>query len=190
MSRQRGYTVVEVLAALAVLTLGVTGVIAMQKAALIGNTNARNLVTANDIAQAWMERMRVDALSWNAPGGVPDLNSDTMWLKNVGAGWFSPQANSAALQPVGSPQADLMAADVFAGDTSATAFCTQARLTQFSTSPNLWALSRMIRVEIRVYWDKTGRPLDCTAALPTNYTLSRYGFVYVVSAVLENNSPI
>ncbi len=64
------------------------------------------------------------------------------------------------------------------------------RLTRFSDNPTFSDLSRMIRVEVRVYWDKTGRALDCTAALPTTYELGRYGFVYLISAVLENNSPI
>ena len=41
-----------------------------------------------------------------------------------------------------------------------------------------------------MYWDKSGRPLDCNAALPTDYQLGRYGFVYLVSGALENNSPI
>jgi Tfp pilus assembly protein PilV len=190
------YTVVEVMMALAVLTLGASGVIAMQKATLIANTNARNLVTASDVAQAWMERLRADALAWNEPAGTPDL-ADTQWLKGatgsqpLGSGWFAP-ATSAVLnpQPSGAAQADVMGADVFVGDPSAPAFCTEVRLTQFSQSPNLTAYARMIRIEVRVYWDKTGRQLDCTAALPVNYERGRYGFVYLVSAVRRNNSPI
>ncbi len=201
--RARGYTVVEVIIALAVLGLGAAGVIAMQKATLIANTNARNLVAANAVAQSWMERMRLDALSWNEPGGAPDLTSDTEWLKSTatapqvpGSGWFSPvQSAVLTAQPAGAPQADVMGADVFVGDPSAPAFCPQVRLTKLATSPlsnvsPLWSYYRMIRVEVRVYWDKSGRQLDCTAPLPTDYQLGRYGFVYLVSAVLENNSPI
>ncbi len=204
-STRRAFTVVEVMMALAVLTLGAAGVIAMQKATLVSNTAARNLVTANDVAQAWMERMRTDALQWSEPAGVPDLDSATIWLRNatgvqaLGAGWVAPAANTVGGYPSGAPQADVMGADVFSGDPSAPGFCTQVRLTRFCsscTSPAQamssaqWALYRMIRVEVRVYWDQTGRQLDCTAALPTDYELGRYGFVYLVSSVLENNSPI
>ncbi len=191
-SQQRAYTVVEVMMALAVLTLGASGVIAMQKATLIANTNARNVVTATGIAQAWMERLRTDALTWNDPAGSPDLTSDTVWLKDatgtqpLGSGWVPP----ATIKPAGSSQADIMGADIFSGDPSTSAFCTQVRLTRFSTASKLWSLSRMIRVEVRVYWDKSSRPVDCGAALPQNYELGRYGFVYLVSSVLENNSPI
>jgi len=198
-----GYTVVEVMMALALLGLGAGGVIASQKATLIANTNARNLATANAIAQAWMERMRVDALSWNEPAGVPDLTSDTEWLGNavtapqpVGTGWFSPLASPFKDgQPAGAPQADVMGADIFTGDPSAPAFCPQVRLTKFSGSAQqnvspLWSYYRMIRVEVRGYWDKSGRQLDCTQALPANPLTSGYGFVTIVSAVTENNSPI
>jgi len=194
--RSLGYTVVEVMMALAVLTLGASGVIAMQKATLVANTSARNLVTANGLAQTWMERMRIDALAWNEPAAVPDINSDTIWLRNavgtqpLGSGWVAPPANNVSGYPAGNPVADVMGSDINSGDGYGTGFCTQVRLTRFSSNPSLWALYRMIRVEVRVYWDQTGRQIDCTAALPTDYTLSRYGFVYVVSSVLENNSPL
>lgn len=194
--RRRGFSVVEVMLALAVLTAGAAGVIAMQKATLISNTAARNLVTANGIAQSWMERMRVDALAWNNPGGIPDLNTDTIWLRNppgtqaLGTGWVAPATSTVTGFPSGAPLEDVMGADIFSGDPSTPGFCTQVRLTQFSSNPNLWALARMIRVEVRVYWDMTGRAVNCSAALPTDYTLGRYGFVYLVSSVLENNSPL
>jgi len=185
----RGYTVVEVMMALAVLTLGAGGVIAMQKATLVANTNARNLVAANAVAQAWVERLRVDALAWNEPGGVPDLGNDTLWLKSVGNGWFTPPASQTPGLPSGAPQADVMGSDVFAGDPSAPAFCTQMRLVRISTDPNS-SFFRVIRVEVAVYWDKSSRQLVCTDPLPTDYQLNRYGFVSVVSSVLENNSPL
>jgi type IV pilus assembly protein PilV len=205
--RARGYTIVEVIMAIAVLTLGALGVIAMQKATLIGNTNARNLATATTIAQSWIERLRVDAQAWNEVAGTPDLG-DTKWINPILTSgiWTSPDLLSAAgpPYPVGSPQADVMGADVYGADQSAPAFCTQVRLTRFTTNPgtcvakspvtgndpNLCTLYRMIRVEVRVYWDKGMNQVNCATALPTDYTLGRYGFVYLVSSVLENNSPL
>jgi len=190
--------------AISVLTLGAAGVIAMQKATLIGNTNARNLATATVIAQGWIERLRVDAQSWNEPAGVPDL-SDTKWVNTILAAgtWTEPDQAVAATSPIGAGQADIMGADVYGADTSAPAFCTQVRLTRFTTNPatctanalvandpSLCTLYRMVRVEVRVFWDKSMRQLDCTKALPTDYQLSRYGLVYLVSGVLENNSPL
>jgi prepilin-type N-terminal cleavage/methylation domain-containing protein len=208
MRRAHGYTVIEVIMALAVLTLGSAGVIAMQKAALISNTQARNLATANTLAQGWMERMRVDSLSWTDTGspGSPTNLPNTKWLNNVGTGWFSPSPTIATTAPFGTSPADIMGADILGADVGNVnpAFCSQARLTRFTQNPttcatsavtlgagdtNLCTLYRMIRVEVRVYWDKSGRALDCTASLPSDYTLNRYGFVYLVSAILENNAP-
>ena len=200
----RAYTVVEVMMALAVLGLGASGVIAAQKATLIANTNARNLVAANAVAQAWMERMRVDALAWNEPGGVPESHDRHDVAGERGRGGAGDRdgvvlpgrvAGQDAAVPAGAPKADVMGADIYNGDPSAPAFCPQVRLTKFSSSSQanaspLWSYYRMIRVEVRVYWDKTGHQLDCTAALPANPQTSGYGFVYLASAVTENNSPI
>ncbi len=190
----RGFTVVEIMMALAVLTLGAVTVVSVQKATLIANTNARNLAAGTEVAQTWMERMRVDALAWNypSPPSLPDIGSDTVWLKNVtSTGWFVPGvSNTGNPLPAGSPTLDVMGADIFntVSDPSAPAFCVQARLTQFSQSPNLWALARLVRVEVRVFWDKGGSAVNCasvtSAVLPSNY-----GTVYLVSGVLANNAP-
>jgi type IV pilus assembly protein PilV len=201
-SKGRAFTVVEVMAALAVLGLGAAGVIAMQKATLIANTNARNLVIANGIAQGWMERMRVDALAWNEPGGIPDL-AQTQWLNNATTSsppWVALTLSlpgGGTTEPAGSQYADVMGADIYTGDTSAPGFCTFARFTRFATSQDpsvtpLWSYYRLIRVEIRTIWDKSGRALDpktdCNQTLPIDYTAGRFGQVYLVSTVLENNA--
>lgn len=187
--------------ALAVLTLGATGVIAMQKATLIANTNARNLATATAIGQAWMERLRVDALAWNEKGNIPDLG-DTAWITAAatsapvnGAGWFTPITVAfGATQPAGSPTADVMGADLYTGDEPrlVPAFCTQVRLTRFAGAQNaaLGALYRSVRVEVRVLWDRLGQQVNC-ATLPAGWDLEvgRYGTVYLVSAAMENPAP-
>jgi type IV pilus assembly protein PilV len=194
--------------ALAVLALGGSGVIAMQKATVLANNDARNVATATTIAQSWMERMRADALVWNEPGGVPDL-TDTKWLqlaKNgpvIDSDWFQPTGVvPPAPFPGGSPAADVMGADRYNGDAMLPAFCTQVRLTRFSnskTSP-LSSYYGLIRVEVRVYWDRSGASTDCTAAPPPGFGgmatpngvgggVNRWGFVYLVSAVTQNSAP-
>ncbi|MFT3767339.1 MAG: prepilin-type N-terminal cleavage/methylation domain-containing protein [Minicystis sp.] len=198
----RGYTVVEVMMALAVLTLSASGVIAIQKATLIANTNARNLVTANAIAQSWVERLRADAQSWNEQGNVPDI-SQTAWLTSAsgsppasGGGWFTPNViNYGSSFPAGTSEADVMGADLLrAADKTSfgTAFCTQIRLTRFNTNKtgNLAPFYRTVRIEVRVAWDRVGGQLDCTA-MPTGWDtdVGRYGSVYLVSAALENAAP-
>jgi prepilin-type N-terminal cleavage/methylation domain-containing protein len=190
----RGYTVVEVMMALAVLTLGASGVIAVQKATLIANTNARNLSRANAIAQTWVERLRADALVWNAPGNADDI-AETNWLKladpaNPNQAWFSPPEIIAPAL-VGSPDSDVLGADIFQADPGppASAFCTQLRFTRFPANA-LPAYRKLIRAEIRVFWERAGRPIDCgIAPNPVEGDVGRYGFVYVTTAVMQNTAP-
>jgi|HubBroStandDraft_6_1064221.scaffolds.fasta_scaffold687355_1 type II secretory pathway pseudopilin PulG len=207
-SRRDGYTVVEIMMALAVLALGGSGVIAMQKATVLANNDARNVATATSIAQSWMERMRADALAWNEPGGTPDL-SDTQWLQlatnspALDSTWFQPATVvPPAPWPGGSPAGDIMGADRYSGDSMLPAFCTQVRLERFNNNKAaaLSAYYAMIRVEVRVYWDRSGQSTDCTQAPPANFAsmvtptgvgdgVHRWGFVYLVSAVTENPAP-
>jgi len=198
----RGYTIIEVMMALAVLTLGASGVIAMQKATIISNTNARNLATGNAIGQAWIERLRADALSWNEAGGTPDLPS-TAWLNGAvngtptsGGGWAAPaMVLPTNAQPAGSPLADVMGADLYPSVDPVTlvpAFCTQIRLTRFanSTTSTLANFYKVIRVEVRVIWDRRGQQVSCLS-LPIGFELDvgHYGITYLVSALMENASP-
>lgn len=202
-ANNRGYTVVEVMMALVVLTLGAVGVIAMQRAVAMGNTNARNLATANAIAQTWVERLRTDAQVWNDQGGTPDIG-ETVWLNTAstspppsGGGWVRPTVtNFGNNTPAGSNEADIMGADLLnAGDKLkfATAYCTEFRLTRFSNSPTTGALAsyyKVVRIEVRVIWDRLSQRIDCTA-LPSNFAtqLGRYGSVYVVAAAMQNTAP-
>ena len=190
LSRSRGYTVMEVMMSLAILGIGASGVIAVQKATLIANTNAKNLATANFIAESWMERLRIDALQWNDYNGVPDLVSDTQWLRLSAFTpvWISPPTAIS----IGGAGADVTGADKFPSDPTpiaASAFCTYLRLTQFD--PNtLPTYRKLIRVEVRVLWARGGRALDCETLTADDTTLRNlYGAVYLTSAVQQNTSP-
>ena len=188
----RGYTVMEVMMSLAILGVGASGVMAVQKATLLANTNAKNLATANFIAESWMERLRVDALQWNDPAGVPDLGTDTAWLRFATASplWIIPPTMGVPL--VGGSDADVTGSDTFLTDPApiaASAFCTQLRLTLFA--PNLLPTYRkLIRAEVRVIWARSGHALDCTTLNPADATLRNdYGAVYLTSAVHQSTSP-
>ncbi len=187
----RGYTVMEVMMSLAILGVGASGVVAVQKATLLANTSAKNLATANFIAESWMERLRVDALQWNEPAGVPDLASDTQWLRTATNNplWVTP----ATVLPLGAADTDVNGADKFPTDPgppfSASAFCTHLRLTQFDPA-TLPAYRKLIRAEVRVIWARAGAPLDCTTLNPNDIDVrNQYGAVYLTSAVQQNTSP-
>lgn len=188
----RGYTVMEVMMSLAILGVGASGVMAVQKATLLANTSAKNLATASFIAEGWMERLRVDALQWNDPAGVPDLATDTAWLKSATTNplWIIPGTITAPM--TGGSDADVTGADTFLTDPSpiaASAFCTQLRLTSYNPA-TLSTFRKLIRAEVRVIWARSGYPLDCTTLNPADTALRNdYGAVYLTSAVQQNTSP-
>ena len=55
--RARGYTMVELMMALGILAIGVSGIIAMHKVTVAANQHAKNLAVASHIAQAWQEQL-------------------------------------------------------------------------------------------------------------------------------------
>ncbi|MEM9875539.1 MAG: prepilin-type N-terminal cleavage/methylation domain-containing protein [Myxococcota bacterium] len=197
--RRAGYTVVEVLMALSVLAVGATGVIAMQKATLVGNTQARNLATANAIAQSWLERLQVDGMGWTTDANGNDTILQTRWLSVVGLDhptiappedvWFRP-ATVAAVDRSMEAGADVRGLDT---DIAAeTGFCTHVKLTQ--TMPNL------IRAEVRVFWLRrngggtiAGTPLcddnvGYVAAVSAPGASSRYHFVHLVGGITRKET--
>lgn len=186
-----GYTLIEVMAALGVLAIGATGVLALQKATLISNTNARNLTIANNVAMTWAERLRVDALQWNDPMRVPDL-AGTDWLRLTNTSPFPAKVTPPAVGELGAaPSADVFGTDILAGDTtSQPAFCTHVRLRQFNdpaTGTRIW--DSLIRAEIRVIWERNGNPINCTVApVDVDEDPGRFGAVYLTTGVLRNTS--
>jgi len=186
-----GYTVVEVMIALAVLTVGAIGVVGMQKSALLGNVRGRNLATATTIAGSWIERLRADAAQWTDYGDQPNVE-DTRWLAAVEEDFPAMSTNEFVwLRPAPdianniSPQADARGMDTF--DDSEAAFCTHIRLTQL--------LRYMIRAEVRVFWlrrDGGGTingQLLCSAdagyITGVSTEIERYHYVYLASAILR-----
>ncbi|WP_437319492.1 type IV pilus modification PilV family protein [Sorangium sp. So ce385] len=185
-----GYTLIEVMAALGVLAIGATGVLALQKATLISNTNARNIAVANNIAMTWAERLRVDALQWNEPRRVPDLDGDTQWIRLATTSPFPVKVTPTQVDALGAPSADVFGTDIHLGDTSEPAFCTHVRFRQFTdpvSGTRLW--ESLIRAEIRVIWERNGNPIDCTVdPILVDQHPDRFGAVYLTTGVLRNTS--
>lgn len=132
-----GYTLIEVMMSLAVLTVGASAIMGFQIAVLRGNAEARQVTTATAIASQWMERLKIDALTWG-----PATLSATTYLRNHTADgdWAAPTVASgdtlgAAYDYMGSPTT-----------TDANmAFCVLTRLrTMYSGAA--------VRAEVRVWW--------------------------------------
>ncbi len=197
--RTLGYTVVEVMMALAILSIGATGVIAMQKAALIGNIRARNLATANFLAQGWIERLRLDGLRWRAiEGSNLTTIADTAFLKVVGTAtegeWFAPDLSDPAALPGWAQGTDLRGVDE--PNAAGQVFCPELRITELVPS-------QVIRAEVRVYWlrPQGGGQINAggdmcpgpdqahSSALSQDESRENYHFVYL-STTIRKQTPL
>jgi prepilin-type N-terminal cleavage/methylation domain-containing protein len=83
MKRRAGFTLVEVMVSLGVMTVGAMSIIAMQQQTTRANVHARELTTATQIAQNVMERLKLEGVSWNNVTGNPSqdlVNAPTLRL--------------------------------------------------------------------------------------------------------------
>lgn len=200
---RRGFTFVELLMSLVVFAIGVTGVIAMQKVTLTSNQHARDLSIGTQVAQAFMDQLRADAVAWNHPSkalATSDL-ADTIWLGNVGeasTSWVLP-AYSTALKF--GPAFDVQGQPVdmtLPGQNDAVKYCTHIRLSWLYDPTDVVSVvgNGLMRAEVRVFWLRDGQPWPanqpiCGAGLDPNSVAgdaSRYHFVYNVSAIRQNSA--
>ena len=145
----RAYTVVELMSAIAVFGIGITGVIALQKVVLTSNTRARQVAIASQIANSWAAQLEADATLWTVDNGL----ANTRWLNlapiNPGV-WFQPNWNpqlqfGPAFGPLGQPM------DFNADPNIAAPFCVHLRLQQvYAASPS----NGVIRADIKVFWNR------------------------------------
>jgi prepilin-type N-terminal cleavage/methylation domain-containing protein len=195
--RARGYTAVELLMAISIFAIGVAGIIAMQKVMVNANQHAKNLSIATHIAQATLDQLATDAVTWNHPSPsnmTSDLDAETAWLGNVNANpnvWIRPAYNAtrafgAGFDALGDPLPDTASADAV--------FCTHVR---FSWLYPQTAGNGLIRAEVRVFWLRegmggtaNGQPLCDPSTDPALIENSgdRYHFVYQATAIKENTA--
>lgn len=196
----RGYTFVELLMSLSILSLGVTGVIAMQKVTVTSNQHAKNLAIATQISQSWMDELRADSLMWNHPSSLrtsSDLD-DTAWLSSVAlqnADWSRP-AWSAARSFGPGFDAQGRPVDTTSG-VDGVRFCAHLRLSWLyqPLAPTVIG-NGLMRAETRVFWLREGqsgledRPVCDTDEEPNDIgaETARYHFLYTVSALRQNTS--
>lgn len=197
----RGQSVIEVMVAISLLAIASTGVFALQKVAITGNSRAKDLAVASQVGRTWLERLRADASGWNYPapshpsvqcsGGTAGCIGSTTWLKGVSTPnvWFKP-ANVSGRGGAGFDALGNDVADTLIGTAT---YCAHVRLAWMY--PN-----ELIRAEVRVFWLKQGGdgPLGgtfCAEADPAvlgsaaNDPLGRYHFAYFATSVPVNPAP-
>lgn len=195
--RARGYTVVELMMSLAVMAIGLSGVIAMQKVTLSSNGHARKLALGTRLAQSWLDELAADASQWN------DTNDfgETDWLIQVGAedtenaNWFRPVYS--ANRNFG-PAFDALGNAVETADYDDDAhFCTDLRLTWLHGQETFKKGAGLIRAQVRVFWRKHGvvaladaPPARVCDAEPADFESSDaqrlYHVVYLSTAIRQH----
>lgn len=186
--RRQGFTVVEVMVALGVMTISAMALFGMQSQATRANVRARDMTVASQIAQNVLERMKMDGLAWNRIGEPADVLTNTSILTLISNG--TPQAfvtlpereDSRLSTPVRwSNGFDLHGIDVrLSGATPAVLatvrFCASVRLAW------VYDTRRAIRGDVRVWWTKEAPSRSIMADFPgcadTNDPLSPTGARY------------
>lgn len=186
-----GYTMIELVMAMAVFAIGVTGVAAMQSATTVSNRHAKNVAVASAIAKTWQEELAVDATLWTAVN--PASLGQTNWINLItlsNAQWAYPET-------VGTMGASFDALGNFTADPLEIVFCAHIKLTRLIQFPG----SGLVRTDVRVFWPKHGHAdqavycaqgvgLGARAYAPvtdtqTDTDLDNFHFVYATSAVRE-----
>jgi len=160
------YTAVEVLMAMAVLAVGVIGIIASEKVTVSSNLHAKNLAIASHIGQAWLGVLDAESSVWNDSLAI----ANTTWI-NQGAGetdWFRPTYSGALLF---GPAFDALGNPVRPADQDSPAagngakFCVDLRFSALNTSVGG---TGMYRVEVRVVWLREQGIVSGAVTAPTN----------------------
>jgi prepilin-type N-terminal cleavage/methylation domain-containing protein len=145
---QAGFTLIEVMIAIGIMTVGSLGILSMHHAVSGANRSAQEMNTALAITERWIERIERDSLSWSEPG----ITSSTL----TGTDYFAPLANTNSgtdwLKPTPWSSEESYASDYFGNDASdrgATKYCTNIRLRWLREG-------RSARVDVRTFWYRAG----------------------------------
>lgn len=182
-----GFTIVEVIVAMGVMVIGVMAIVGLQAHTVQVNSFARQMTTAGQIAQTWLERMKQDGQSWIDPGGPAPLPSSpvqvlagTQWLQQVNAAPGRFQAIPRAINTSG--MFDFQGNELLDGSAVPPYFCT-------SFKPQWVWLGRAIRVDVRVFWPRERASaivncIDNDADLnPGGALVNRFHFYYLSTVI-------
>jgi type II secretory pathway pseudopilin PulG len=192
--RRAGFTVVEVMVSLGIMTVGAMGIIALQTHAIRSNGHARQLSIGMQIAQRWVERLKQDTHTWNVAGVPGTVLANTRYLNliNTAPNVFSTMPTFP--DSTASPAFDYRGEElVLTPDDPRIFYCAAMR-------PAWVYFGRAMRVDVRVWWPREGfemrtdfpqcagdpAELSPGGAATTLYNQNAYHVVYL-STVLRLN---
>jgi prepilin-type N-terminal cleavage/methylation domain-containing protein len=156
---RRGFTLVEVMMAISVMTAGAIAIFTMQNVAATGARRSRMITTATEVNRFWIERVKLEALRW---GPVAFDDPNMTWLNALPdtqtgtSGWFLPVEDpddptvTAASDWYGAP----MPIPSGAG-TPPASYCTSLRWTWMSGGTD-----QVARLDVRTWWHRPTRTAD------------------------------
>jgi prepilin-type N-terminal cleavage/methylation domain-containing protein len=147
-ARPSGFTLIEVMIAIGIMTVGSLGILAMHQAVSNANRAAHEMNTALAITERWLERIERDSLSWTEQGLVTSSLSGTNYLSpltttTTATDWFTPAVTG---------DGEKYAFDFFGRDTDTKddiKYCTNLKLSWLRQGSSA-------RVDIRTYWYRAG----------------------------------
>lgn len=172
--RRDGFTLVEVMVSLGVMTIGAMALMAMQQQTTRANIHAREMTMATQIAQNWVERLKLDAMQWTTTQGTVnnDLANTTYLqaiLANPGDGVFQ----QVLFTPLGSTTrfagynylGDEIDPSAAPDEVSSGALASQTLRYCASYRMSWVYLRRAMRADVRVWWprDMLGSTTKATA---------------------------
>ena len=179
---QAGFTLIEVMIAIGIMTVGSLGILAMHQGVSQANRGALEMNTALAITERWVERVERDALSWTERGlNTPSLVG-TYYLSGLAVtasatDWFRPTP-----PPEETYDFDYFGNDLNIGNANPQKYCTNLRASWLRQGSSA-------RVDIRTFWYREGympggaahpnwvdgdafRGADCDAALADGWGLN------------------
>ena len=149
-----GFTIIELLIAIVILSVGFIAVYTMQVLVVEGNINSAQMAEATALGERWVEILRREALRWNAATGFNNCCqlSELMSPANLNS-WQRPVNNPPCVYPGNAGMVNGENVDVTLANP-------QHRLDQRYC---IWLRGdyvvstgqRVARVEVRVLWPKT-----------------------------------
>jgi prepilin-type N-terminal cleavage/methylation domain-containing protein len=193
----RGFTLIEVMVSLGIMTIGGLAVIALQTQTIRANSHAREITTATQIAQVWIERLKEDAATWTTeatlagtPAAATVLN-DTSYLKDIVT-----RAGQYTSPPDDGPPVS-RGFDYQGNDTNAKAGLAERSFPYYCAAYRLnWVyFGEAMRADVRVWWPRAGGKasypdfpacgagMDQSALDPGGSSIEDYHVVYLSTVI-------
>ncbi len=152
-ARRGGYTLIEVMMAIAIITASSVAIVGLQEVVVRGNVDARQISTATTLVRTTLELLRLDALYWTTStpsASVPWSTTAPGFLRDA------PTAATAAPTAWG-PFGSTVMAPEHAYDYQGRVTSTAADMFYCVETRYAWVYpGQALRADVRVWWLRTG----------------------------------